>query len=162
MYGRRTTRLVTTIVCAAAIARTTTADDESTPPATATSGAVETAAPAATPNRADNPRLRRREGAKLAAKSGRFERRGERYVFLADGDAAHYLVLENLMLERVANMLADASGGQLQWSVDGTTTEFRGANYLLLHRAVVKSTPDGNEPRRLGDPLAEAPRPTTK
>jgi hypothetical protein len=113
--------------------------------------------------RRDGAKMRQREGAKLTDRRGRFERRGERFVFLSDDNGAHYLVLENLMLERVANVLADSAGGQLSWSIDATATEFRGANYLLLQRAVVKSTHDTDEPRRLGDPLADSQvRPAAK
>jgi len=102
----------------------------------------------------DKGKLRQREGTKLADRRGRFEQRGERYVFLTDDKATHYVVLENLMLERVSTVLAEAAGGQLQWSVHGTVTEFRGANYLIVERAVVKSSADNDEPRRLADPLA--------
>src|SRR5690349_21474784 len=52
-------------------------------------------------------KVRQREGAKLTDRRGRFERRGERYVFLSEQGGAHYVVVENLMLERVANMLDD-------------------------------------------------------
>lgn len=103
---------------------------------------------------AEKPKLRQREGAKIVDRRGRFELRGDRYVFLTDEDSVHLLVLENLMLERVANVLADAAGGSLRWSISGTATEFRGSNYLLLERAVVKSSQGDAEPERLADPLA--------
>jgi hypothetical protein len=52
----------------------------------------------------------------------------------------------------VANVLADAAGGQLRWSVTGTVTEFRGVNFLLLDRAVVKASQDDGELQRRNDP----------
>jgi hypothetical protein len=99
----------------------------------------------------DKPKQRQREGVKLSDRRGRFERRGERYVFLSDAPVGHFMVLENLMLERVANVLADAAGGQLRWSVTGTVTEFRGVNFLLLDRAVVKASQDDGELQRRND-----------
>ena len=106
----------------------------------------------------NEPKIRQREGAKLTDRRGRFERRGERYVFLSDEPVAHFLVLENLMLERVANVLADAAGGQLRWSVSGTITEYRGSNYLLLDRAVVKSTREADAPPPSTEPAKTAAR----
>lgn len=102
-------------------------------------------------------KLRQREGAKLIDRRGRFERRGERYVFLSEEGGAHFVVVENLMLERVANMLDDAAGGELLWNVSGVITEFRGANFLVLQRAVVKASGGPQQPRRLDDPLARQP-----
>jgi hypothetical protein len=101
--------------------------------------------------------VRQREGAKLTDRRGRFERRGERYVFLSEAGGAHYVVVENLMLERVANMLDDAAGGELLWNVSGVITEFRGSNFLVLQRAVVKASGGPQQPRRLDDPLARQP-----
>lgn len=103
----------------------------------------------------DKSKQRRREGGKLTDQRGRIERRGDRYVFLAENSTLHYVVLENLMLERVATVLDESAGGQLNWNVSGTITEFRGSNYILLQRAVVKSATGPKEPRRLEDPLAE-------
>lgn len=106
-------------------------------------------------------KVRQREGAKLTDRRGRFERRGDRYVFLGEEGGAHYVVVENLMLERVANMLDDGAGGELLWNVSGVITEFRGANYLVLQRAVVKASGGPQQPRRLDDPLARQPAPGT-
>jgi hypothetical protein len=102
------------------------------------------------------PKLRQREGAKLVERRGRFEIRGERVIFLATNPDAHYVVLENLSLERVTRVLEE-SGSQLEWSVSGTLTEFRASNYLQISRALVKSLPAKAEPRRFGDPLATSP-----
>jgi len=102
------------------------------------------------------PRIRLREGAKLTDRRGRFEIRGDRVIFLATHPDAHFIVLENLSLERVTRVL-DESGSQLEWSVSGTITEFRASNYLQISRALVKSLPAKGEPRKLADPLATNP-----
>lgn len=128
------------------------ATPEPAPPEVRSSGPDVPAAPE-TP--VDKPKQRQREGVKLSDRRGRFERRGERYVFLSDAPVGHFLVLENLMLERVANVLSDAAGGQLRWSVTGTVTEYRGVNYLLLDRAVVKASQDDGEPQRPNEPQSK-------
>ncbi|MCE9605397.1 MAG: hypothetical protein K8U03_10915 [Planctomycetia bacterium] len=104
----------------------------------------------------NRPRLRQREGAKLVDRRGRFELRGDRVIFLATNPDAHFVVLENLSLERVTRVLEE-SGSQLEWSVSGTLTEFRASNYLQISRALVKSLPAKGEPRKLADPLASSP-----
>ena len=45
--------------------------------------------------------------------------------------------LENLNLERVALANNKATNRQ-EWFVSGTVTEFRGVNYLLIEKAVLK------------------------
>jgi hypothetical protein len=45
-------------------------------------------------------------------------------------------VLENLQLERILRTLAE-SRAQRQCIVSGVITEFRGANYLLVTKAVI-------------------------
>jgi hypothetical protein len=131
-----------------------TSDEPPAPAATGSSGA-----PVVDSN--TKLKVRQREGAKLTDRRGRFERRGERYVFLSEEGNAHYVVVENLMLERVANMLDDAAGGELLWNISGVITEFRGANFLVLQRAVVKASGGPQQPRRLDDPLARQPSSTT-
>ncbi len=53
-----------------------------------------------------------------------------------------FRVLENLALERINRELGQARGN-LQWTVSGMVTEFRGNNYLLVTKAMVK-TADGS------------------
>ena len=86
-------------------------------------------------------RFRLREGAKLVEQVGDFKETGGRIAFYPDGTSASLQVLENLALERVAQNLAERSR---KWSVTGLVTEYRGGNYLLLHRAVQKAR-DGSE-----------------
>ena len=76
---------------------------------------------------------RMREGQPLVNAIGRFSG-GDRYTFKTEGSS--FRVLENLNLERIATVVEDDA--QAQWLISGTITEFRGANYLLITRAVLK------------------------
>src|SRR4051812_41659419 len=51
------------------------------------------------------PKMRQREGTQFVDRGGRFERRGDRVVFLAAEPQAQFFVLENLALERVLRVL---------------------------------------------------------
>lgn len=82
---------------------------------------------------------RLREGAKLTDVHGRFELTGERVAFYPADGSDTLPVLENLALERTAQILQDSRGKQ-EWIVSGVITEFRGSNYLLLTKAIVRST----------------------
>lgn len=82
---------------------------------------------------------RQREGTKVTDISGRFEIAGDRVTFFPVGGRESFRLLENLALERVAQVLSETRARQ-EWTISGTLTEFRGANYLLLTKAVIKST----------------------
>jgi hypothetical protein len=82
---------------------------------------------------------RQREGTRLTDVVGRFELAGDRITFYPAGGRDSFRVLENLALERVGQVLNETRARH-EWTVSGTLTEFRGANYLLLSKAVVKST----------------------
>jgi hypothetical protein len=84
------------------------------------------------------PARRLREGTTLVDELGQFESTGERVRFVPSKGDAKYVVLENLNLERVARLLGEGSDAR-RWSVSGTITEYRGGNYLLLTRAILKS-----------------------
>ena len=84
------------------------------------------------------PVRRLREGATLVDEPGRFETAGERLSFVPSKGDAKYVVLENLNLERVARVLGENPDAR-QWSVSGTITEYRGGNYLIVTRAILKS-----------------------
>lgn len=105
------------------------------------------------PAGAEEPRLRRREGSEIIDGVGRFERRGDRVAFLTGDRPAALIVLENLALERVLRVTDEDGLGPIRWRVTGTITEFRGANYLMIRRAVVKS--DVAPPPAKPDGLAE-------
>jgi hypothetical protein len=87
---------------------------------------------------------RLREGSKFHDRSGRFQVQRERICFFPDDKLPEsVVVLENLALERVSNGLIDPRGAN-GWLVSGTITEFRGVNYLMITRAVMR---DGESPR---------------
>ncbi|HEX5104678.1 MAG TPA: hypothetical protein VFV87_12745 [Pirellulaceae bacterium] len=90
---------------------------------------------------------RQREGSLLTAEIGAFELVGDRVVFVPAGSRESFRVLENLALERVLRELGDARD-QRNWSVWGQFTEFRGANYLLVTKALVKTAPGPAASRR--------------
>ncbi len=82
---------------------------------------------------------RMREGTTLEV-HGSFKQTGDRIMFYSAGDNRRLGTLENLNLERIARMVSE-SPDPLEWTVSGTVTEFQGANYLLVTRAVLKSKP---------------------
>jgi hypothetical protein len=77
-----------------------------------------------------------REGTKLLDEVGGFSRVGERVSF-TPGKGDSLKCLENLALERIARAI-DESQGQRQWVVSGVVTEFKGGNYLLVTKAVIR------------------------
>ena len=81
---------------------------------------------------------RQREGTRLTEVSGRFELAGDRVTFSPAASKESYRLLENLALERVSQVLSESRARQ-EWTVSGTLTEFRGGNYLLLTKAVIKT-----------------------
>ena len=89
--------------------------------------------------KADEGAKRLREGTRLIDVEGRFDTNGERWSFFrADGDES-YKVLENLALERIHKVLEETrASDKPQWIVSGVMTEFGGANYLLVAKAVIK------------------------
>ncbi len=79
-----------------------------------------------------------REGTQLTNQLGSFRPVGDRVAFVTSDGKRRLIVLENLSLERVTQLIGETPT-PLVWSVTGTVTEFRGANYLLVERAVISS-----------------------
>ena len=79
-----------------------------------------------------------REGTRLAGREGYFRIAGSRVVFFSKERNHRYVVLENLNLERIAETLADQPSRR-HWEVTGILSEYRGENYLLIEKAVLKS-----------------------
>ncbi len=79
-----------------------------------------------------------REGTEIVDQLGYFRMTGDRVTFFSEDGKGRLVGLENLNLERIARTIAD-NPGQLQWGVTGTITEYRGANYLFVRRAVLRS-----------------------
>jgi len=82
------------------------------------------------------PRIR--EGTEIADQIGYFKLVGGRLVFFTGKDGQGFVGLENLNLERIARDVANHPE-PLPWRVTGTVTEFRGNNFLLVERAILKS-----------------------
>ena len=97
------------------------------------------ALPASSTNpQANKPAERLREGTRLTDIAGSFVSVGaDSVTFSPAGSKDSYRVLENLALQRISQQL-DENRGQRQWIVTGLITEFRGANYLLVTKAVVQ------------------------
>ncbi len=85
----------------------------------------------------DAAQQRVREGSRLMEEQGSFVPAGDRYLFMT-ADQARFVVLENLALQRIALALSEPQTAPT-WTVTGIVTEFRGANYLLVTRAVMAS-----------------------
>jgi len=94
----------------------------------------ETSLPAPSPAVKGTERLR--ENTKLVDEVGAFQFVGDRVAFFPGNNKDSFRVLENLQLERISRTLGE-SRAQRQWIVSGVITEFRGANYLLVTKAVI-------------------------
>lgn len=84
----------------------------------------------------DNKEERLREGMKITQIVGRFEATGEQVTFIRGDGKESLRALQNLALERIVQSIQEERG-RYQWVVSGVITEFRGANYLLITRAVI-------------------------
>ncbi|MEX0939685.1 MAG: hypothetical protein WDZ59_17610 [Pirellulales bacterium] len=78
-----------------------------------------------------------REGAALVDRTGYFTVSGDRAMFETSDGKHRFIGLENLNLERIVRMINE-NPERVEWSVTGTVTEYRGANYLLIRRAFRK------------------------
>ncbi len=80
-----------------------------------------------------------REGSKLVDVAGQFKTSGERVAFHGADGKSRFPCLENLNSERVARIVAESPPESLDWIVQGTLTEFRNENYLLVTQAVISN-----------------------
>ena len=88
--------------------------------------------------------LKIREGQLIKDEKAKFKLNGIRFMLHRSDDHRPLTVLENLALERVAEYISK-SGANATWLVEGTITEYRGENYILLTRAHVNSLDDEME-----------------
>ena len=109
------------------------------------------AASLAVPRGGQASRMRLREGTELTSLRGWFRMVDGRILFFPSQDDAPYIGLENLNLERIAAELA-SSPSQLEWSISGTITEFRGTNYLLVRRAILFQSASSQDAAPPGTP----------
>jgi hypothetical protein len=79
-----------------------------------------------------------REGSRLNDQVGAFKLTGDRVTFISSDGKLKFDGLENLAIERIARTIAD-SPDQLEWTISGLITEYRGSNYLLVTQAVLKT-----------------------
>lgn len=85
-----------------------------------------------------------REGTTLVNVPGVFKLTGDRATFYPADGSGKFGGLENLTLERVANVIGE-DPTPMEWLISGTVTEYKGNNYLLLTRAILKSKPMGSK-----------------
>lgn len=97
-------------------------------------------APKLPPSQTDPSAHRRREGEQLDQLVGSFQSAEGKMLFVAADGRERFTVLANQNLERVERTLADGHERSL-WKISGTITEYRGANYLLISRALRKNSP---------------------
>jgi hypothetical protein len=90
-----------------------------------------------------------REGSKLVDVVGQFQVSGDRAAFVPVDGKSRFPCLENLNSERVARIVGE-SPEALDWIVQGTITEFKGENYLLITQAVIRAR--SFRGRALGEP----------
>lgn len=76
----------------------------------------------------------RREGTQIREERGHFEFNGDRVAFIATETKTRFIGLENLNLQRIAQILG-GSADPLEWTVNGVVTEYQGTNFLLVTRA---------------------------
>lgn len=96
-----------------------------------------------------NANLRLREGLVITDRGGFFRHDGDGAVFITE-DGYELTALPNLNLERIIRTLKSADEAQsIRWSVSGKVTEFSGRNYLLISRAVYKSSVPPPAPEHL-------------
>jgi hypothetical protein len=86
-----------------------------------------------------------REGSRLIDQVGSFRVTGDHVTFASSDGKLKFEGLENLAIERIARTIGD-SPDQLEWTISGIITEYRGANYLLVTQAVLKTK--STRPRR--------------
>ncbi|GAB6186585.1 hypothetical protein [Thermopirellula anaerolimosa] len=80
--------------------------------------------------------MRLREGTTLRGLVGSIRPVGDRWTLFLSQRDERYILLENLALERILRTNASFTESP-DWTVDGTVTEFRGQNYLLIEKALI-------------------------
>jgi hypothetical protein len=98
-----------------------------------------------------------REGTKLVDIGGSFRITGDRVTFFSTDGKSRFACLENLNSERIARMVSE-SPESLEWVIQGTVTEFRQENYLLVTQAVLRTRQTGAASRSVIEP--ESPDPS--
>ncbi|NOY30704.1 MAG: hypothetical protein GXP28_11215 [Planctomycetes bacterium] len=106
---------------------------------------------AASGTSSDVSKRRIREGTTIHDRVGYFRQDGDGATFVTEG-GLEFGGLPNLNLERVVRTLKTLDESKSnRWSVSGVVTEFSGRNFLLISRAVYKSTPPPAVPESLSN-----------
>ena len=100
----------------------------------------------------------RREGSYLSHVSGQVIRSGQRWSFSTSNDRS-FRLLENLALERIVRSLK-LDPTDRHWTVEGTFTEFRGENYLMLSGAIRATKPQSKQTAGADQVSASDPEPS--
>lgn len=86
-----------------------------------------------------------REGTAFKDKYVFFRETGDQIVLYTVEDNQRFACLKNLALERILTTIQVKPERQF-WKIAGEFTEFRGENFVLIHRAVVAQSPSPNMP----------------
>lgn len=93
------------------------------------------------------PRAKRiREGTAFKDMFVYFRQTGDRTVLYTVGDNQRFTCLENLALDRILTTMREKPKHEYWKIVEGQFTEFRGENFVLIHRAVVALPPESATP----------------
>ncbi|MCA9231475.1 MAG: hypothetical protein KDA57_12545 [Planctomycetales bacterium] len=99
----------------------------------------------------ESGQLRLREGTTIDSMAGFFRQDGDGATFVTD-EGLEFGGLPNLNLERVARTLKGTDESKsVRWRVSGLITEFSGQNFILISRAIYKSTAPPPVPERLSN-----------
>ncbi|MFW5692972.1 MAG: hypothetical protein ACOCWL_02030 [Thermoguttaceae bacterium] len=128
---------VAAVLLVGAVAWLQTGGAAGQPAPSAEQAAPDAAAEEDTPS-AEKRKERLREGTELVDQPGVFRMAGDRMTFFTDLGEGRFVVLENLILERVGDVIGEYQTPPY-WSVTGTLTEYQGENFLLIHRAVLSN-----------------------
>jgi hypothetical protein len=94
-----------------------------------------------------------REGTRWQNERGVFTLVGDRVTFTPNSHRnQNFVVLENLNLERIVRTIEEnrtvTDAETLEWNIDGTVTEFRGANFVIVTRSVLIARPRSSDTGR--------------
>lgn len=94
-----------------------------------------------------------REGTRWQNERGIFTLVGDRVTFTPNSlRNQNFMVLENLNLERIVRTIEEnrtvTDADTLEWNIDGTITEFRGGNFVIVTRSVLVARPRSTDAGR--------------
>ncbi len=94
-----------------------------------------------------------REGTRWQNERGIFTLVGDRVTFTPNSlRNQNFMVLENLNLERIVRTIEEnrtvTDADTLEWNIDGTVTEFRGGNFVIVTRSVLVARPRSTDAGR--------------